>query len=277
MNIILIIIIALALLDTIIGNYWFPGKEGIVETNDGKYKLYKYNRILLIPIKMWDDCVGKFGMSCLIYFTFYYKNGGVSDNFDSAGNIKPNATTYTVGEVKEGIDYAILLTTCAGAWRYLIGDTIKFVDAEQCKLIITGRTKHFLSICGEHLSIDNMNQALQAVQRNLNISIREFTVNGERRTNQYSHKWYISVEKPFNKNIVAEELDRQLQLLNDDYKAVRKAVLDKISVETLTPSVFYDYLKSKNKLGGQSKFPRVMNNEQFKDWELFVKSVVELV
>ena len=200
-----------------------------------------------------------------------------SDNFDSAGNIKPNATTYTVGEVKEGIDYAILLTTCAGAWRYLIGDTIKFVDAEQCKLIITGRTKHFLSICGEHLSIDNMNQALQAVQRNLNISIREFTVNGERRTNQYSHKWYISVEKPFNKNIVAEELDRQLQLLNDDYKAVRKAVLDKISVETLTPSVFYDYLKSKNKLGGQSKFPRVMNNEQFKDWELFVKSVVELV
>ena len=122
-----------------------------------------------------------------------------------------------------------------------------------------------------------MNQALQAVQRNLNISIREFTVNGERRTNQYSHKWYISVEKPFNKNIVAEELDRQLQLLNDDYKAVRKAVLDKISVETLTPNVFYDYLKSKNKLGGQSKFPRVMNNEQFKDWELFVKSVIELV
>ncbi len=84
------------MLDTIIGNYWFPGKEGIVETNNGKYKLYKYNRILLIPIKMWDDCVGKFGMSCLIYFTFYYKNGGVSDNFDSAMKYLTSSRKYAV-------------------------------------------------------------------------------------------------------------------------------------------------------------------------------------
>ncbi|MFX9042672.1 GH3 auxin-responsive promoter family protein, partial [Acinetobacter baumannii] len=78
-------------------------------------------------------------------------------NFDAEGNLLPNAEALMIHEVEEHKDYALLISTTAGAWRYLIGDTIKFVDKEKCEIVITGRTKHFLSLVGEHLSVDNMN------------------------------------------------------------------------------------------------------------------------
>jgi hypothetical protein len=83
-----------------------------------------------------------------------------------------------IHEVEEGKDYALLMSTSAGAWRYLIGDTIKFVNLERCEIVITGRTKHFLSLVGEHLSMDNMNKAVQLVAEELNVVIPEYTVAG---------------------------------------------------------------------------------------------------
>ena len=83
-----------------------------------------------------------------------------------------------IDEVEEGKEYAILLSTCAGAWRYLIGDVIKFTSLEECEIVITGRTKHFLSLCGEHLSVDNMNKAIELVANDFNINIPEFAVAG---------------------------------------------------------------------------------------------------
>ncbi len=81
-------------------------------------------------------------------------------------------------KIEEGKEYALLLSSCAGAWRYLIGDVIKFVSIEESEIIITGRTKHFLSLCGEHLSVDNMNKAIELVSNELNINIPEFAVAG---------------------------------------------------------------------------------------------------
>lgn len=74
-----------------------------------------------------------------------------------------------IHEVAEGKDYALLISTSAGAWRYVIGDTIRFIDKERCEIIITGRTKHFLSLVGEHLSVENMSRAIQMVSEELNI------------------------------------------------------------------------------------------------------------
>jgi hypothetical protein len=91
-------------------------------------------------------------------------------NFDENGNIKSNAVALNIGQVELNKNYAILLTTCSGAWRYLIGDTIKFVNLDLCEIKITGRTKHFLSLVGEHLSVDNMNKAIQLVSDELNIA-----------------------------------------------------------------------------------------------------------
>ena len=79
------------------------------------------------------------------------------NNFDSEGNMVANPEVLMIHEVEENKNYAILISTNAGTWRYLIGDTIKFVDIEKNEIIITGRTKHFLSLVGEHLSVDNMN------------------------------------------------------------------------------------------------------------------------
>ena len=97
-----------------------------------------------------------------------------------------------IHEVEEGSDYALLISTSAGAWRYLIGDTIRFTDKEKSEIIITGRTKHYLSLVGEHLSVDNMNQAIQFVSEELNISIPEFTVAGVPHGLFFAHQWYVA-------------------------------------------------------------------------------------
>lgn len=209
-------------------------------------------------------------LNCGLYFEFIPFN---DSNFDATGQPLPSARPVSIDAVENDVDYAILLTTCAGSWRYLIGDTIKFIDKDRCQLIVTGRTKHFLSICGEHLSVDNMNQALQAMQDNLKIEVKEFVVAGVKSGNRFSHKWYISTEPmAYSASIFSKELDLQLKKVNDDYASARKAVLNPPTVIPLPPMVFYDFLKSKGKLGGQSKFPRVMTPEGFAEWEQFVKN-----
>jgi len=207
--------------------------------------------------------------NCGMYFEFVPFN---EDNFDAAGNILENAQALSIHEVEEGKDYAILLTTCAGSWRYHIGDTIRFVDLSRSELIVTGRTKHFLSICGEHLSVDNMNEALLLMQDNLKIKIREFCVSGIKSGGKVSHKWYVSCEPmAYSASLIKKELDLQLKKVNDDYAAVRKAMLTPPEVIPLPPKVFYAYLESKGKIGGQAKFPRVMSGAQFEEWEEFVR------
>ena len=84
-----------------------------------------------------------------------------NQNFDSEGNMLPNANAIDLSKVELNKEYAIVISNCAGAWRYLIGDTIKFLDLKRNEIIITGRTKHFLSLCGEHLSVENMNCAIK--------------------------------------------------------------------------------------------------------------------
>jgi len=101
------------------------------------------------------------------------------NNFDANGEMVENPEALMIHEVEEGKDYALLISTVAGAWRYLIGDTIRFINKQNAEVIITGRTKHFLSLVGEHLSVDNMNKAIQLVSEELNISIPEYCVTGE--------------------------------------------------------------------------------------------------
>ncbi len=203
-----------------------------------------------------------------IFFEFVPFN---EENFEN-GQIRPNAMVCTVDDVQEGIDYAILLSTCSGAWRYLLGDTIKFINKKRAEIKITGRTKHFLSITGEHLSVDNMTQGIEAMEKEYDISITEFSVKGLSVDNHFEHHWFIGSDMEFNENEFALKLDNVLSSLNDDYATERKDNLLKfIKVHRLNSSVFLDWLKSKGKIGGQSKFPRVMTDEQFKDWKKFIE------
>lgn len=193
------------------------------------------------------------------------------DNFTSEGELKPNPTALTIDQVVENQDYALLISTCAGAWRYLIGDTVKFTDLERNEIIITGRTKHFLSICGEHLSVDNMNNAVQLVEAELGVNIREFTVSGIEHNSFFAHKWYIGCEPLVDATLVKERLDEYLKQLNDDYATERKTVLG-MEVVPIPIDIFYKWHEKIGKMGGQSKFPRVMRKAQFEKWENFVAS-----
>jgi hypothetical protein len=194
------------------------------------------------------------------------------NNFDGDGELIENPEALMIHEVEEGKDYAILISTVAGAWRYLIGDTVRFIDKANAEIIITGRTKHFLSLVGEHLSVDNMNKAIQLVSEELNISIPEYCVTGEPLNNFFAHKWYIACDQNVDENLLASKIDEKLNELNDDYAIERKSALKDISVCILKESVFLSFMQSKGKIGGQHKFPRVLKGDLLKDWKAFIST-----
>jgi hypothetical protein len=191
-------------------------------------------------------------------------------NFFPTGEIKPEAETLLIDEVEEGKEYALLLSSCAGAWRYLIGDVIKFVSIEESEIIITGRTKHFLSLCGEHLSVDNMNKAIELVSNELNITIPEFAVAGIPHQTLFAHRWFIGTDDAVDATKLKERIDHHLKVLNDDYAVERSAALRDVIVDVLPLNKFYDWMESKGKVGGQNKFPRVMKNAQLEEWIKFI-------
>ncbi len=195
-----------------------------------------------------------------------------SDNFDEDGNPKSNPTTYLINEVKENTEYAVMISTCSGAWRYIIGDVVKFTDAKEGEIAIVGRTKQFLSLCGEHMSVDNMNKAIDTVARKLKIDIREFTVAGFNYENLFAHRWYIGCDDPtVDPEVVKQILDETLCEINDDYAVERTSALKEVFVELLPNDTFYDYMKSIGKDGAMNKFPRVLKNGALKQWETYLE------
>ena len=175
-------------------------------------------------------------------------------------------------DLEEGKDYALLISTNAGAWRYLIGDTVRFVDKENAEIIITGRTKHFLSIVGEHLSVDNMNKAIHLVSEEFNLSIPEYGVRGENVDSLFGHHWYVACDQDVDGVALAKAIDEKLITLNDDYAIERKSALKRIRVTVLKENVFMDFMQAKGKIGGQHKFPRVLKGDVLKDWEIFIQN-----
>lgn len=195
-------------------------------------------------------------------------------NFDADGEMVANPEALMIHEVEESKDYALLISTTAGTWRYLIGDTIKFVNKENSEIVITGRTKHFLSLVGEHLSVENMNRAIQLASEKLNISIPEFTVAGVPHGNFFAHQWYVACNDKVDATLLAGTIDEQLKILNDDYAVERNSALKKVFLEVLSEEQFMEFMKLKGKIGGQHKFPRVLKGKMLEDWQLFLKTTL---
>ncbi len=193
-------------------------------------------------------------------------------NFDSEGNMVDNPETFMIHEIEENRDYSILISTNAGAWRYAIGDTVRLIDRERSEIIITGRTKHFLSLVGEHLSVDNMNKAIEMVSEELNISIPEFTVAGQPHGLFFAHHWYVATNDAVNNEELRVRIDQKLKELNDDYEVERKHALKDVFVTVLTQETFMEFMKSKGKIGGQHKFPRVLKGAMLEDWKKFLQA-----
>lgn len=191
-------------------------------------------------------------------------------NFTPEGDLTTHPETLMIDEVREDVEYALLLSTCAGAWRYLIGDTIKFTSKNRAEIVITGRTKHFLSLCGEHLSVDNMNRAIDLASSELGISIREFTVAGIPYGSTFAHQWYVGTDDPVNAETLRQRIDDKLKDLNDDYAVERRHALREVLIRVLPVRDFYDYMAFRGKVGGQNKFPRVVRGKVLENWEAFL-------
>jgi hypothetical protein len=193
-------------------------------------------------------------------------------NFDADGNLLTDSKKLMIHELEENKNYAILLSTMAGAWRYLIGDTVKLVNKERSEIIITGRTKHFLSLVGEHLSVDNMNKAIQLVTNELNISIPEYTVAGIPDGLFFAHQWYVACDDAVDAEVLGKKIDDKLRGLNDDYAVERESALKNVHVRILPEAAFMEFMELKGKIGGQHKFPRVMKGKMNEEWNRYLET-----
>ncbi len=202
-----------------------------------------------------------------LFFEFVPFN---DSNFDDDGNLVKNPEALTLKDIEEDKEYALLISSNAGAWRYMIGDTIKFTSKKLNEIRITGRTKHYLSLCGEHLSQDNMNRAVEILSTDLNIEVREFTVAGIKHDTMFAHKWYLGTDDPLDAETAKKMIDDNLKKLNDDYRVERIAAIKDIFIEILPSKLFYQWMRDHGKEGAQNKFPRVIKSKQIAEWENYI-------
>ena len=178
---------------------------------------------------------------------------------------KLNHEIINLSKVKLDTNYAIIISTNAGLWRYKIGDTIKFTSLNPFRIKITGRTKSFINAFGEELIIENAENALNKTLSKHKSRIVEYTVAPSfiSKKNSGYHQWLIEFEKkPLNISKFCEDLDSNLQELNSDYKSKRFKNITMKSLEIIIAKekLFFDWLRLKNKLGGQNKIPRLSND-----------------
>ena len=176
----------------------------------------------------------------------------------------------SIADVKLNVNYAMIITTNSGLWRYKIGDTIKFTCLNPLRLKVTGRTKHFINVFGEELVIENAEKALSVTADLTKAEISDYTVGpiymGSK--TKGAHEWLIEFKKePQDIDKFIEILDLNLQSLNSDYEAKRhkNSTLQIPNIIIARKNLFYDWLASKNKLGGQNKIPRLSNSREYID------------
>ena len=175
--------------------------------------------------------------------------------------------SYTIGEVSIGIVYAVVISTNAGLWRYILGDTIQFTSLKPHRFKIIGRTKHFINAFGEELMVENVEKAMTIAQKICKCQVSEFTAAPVylTTTNKGCHEWAVEFDtEPDDLNRFIEVLDRELQNCNSDYEAKRQAdlALLKPIINICKPGTFYRWMSKNNKLGGQHKVPKLSNDRK---------------
>ncbi len=183
---------------------------------------------------------------------------------------KESPKALTIDQVETGINYALVITTNSGLWRYLIGDTIIFTSTYPHKIIISGRTKHFINVFGEEVIIDNAEKALNIACEKTKAQVTDYTVGPvfmDDRSNG-RHEWIIEFAvPPENINEFIYFLDDALMQINSDYEAKRykNITLDKPLVRQVDQGTFYKWMERRGKLGGQNKVPRLYNTRKYLD------------
>lgn len=181
-----------------------------------------------------------------------------------------NPRVLTLEQVELNENYALVISTNAGLWRYIIGDTVQFTSRNPYRLKITGRTKHFINAFGEEVIVDNAEKALQTACQKTGAIISEYTAGpvfmGDNQKG--AHQWIIEFERePADTTEFARALDERLQQLNSDYEAKRykDLTLEMLHLEVAPKGTFYQWMKKRGKIGGQNKIPRLSNDRKYLD------------
>lgn len=193
-----------------------------------------------------------------------------------------NQKVIRLSDVELFKNYAVVITTNAGLWRYLIGDTIRFTSLSPYRIRVSGRTKHHINVFGEELMVENTDMALAKTCSDIHCEVKDYTVAPIFMKNKEkgAHEWMIEFKKqPDDIRLFQKTLDENLQSLNSDYEAKRynNMTLNQLKINVARENLFYDWLKENNKLGGQHKIPRLSNErdylEQLKSMQNEVKSI----
>jgi hypothetical protein len=234
----------------------------------------QYQRLITSPqmhyMETYNASEGFFGlqddpsdvaMSLMIDYGVFYEFIPM-DEFENE-----TPTVLPLWEVETGRNYAMVISTSSGLWRYIIGDMIRFTEVNPYKFVITGRTKSFINAFGEELIVDNAEKGLAEACRQTGAEVLEYTAapvfmdnNGKCR-----HQWVVEFSRePESISEFARILDENLQQINSDYEAKRykNITLQPLELIKARSSVFNDWLKQKGKLGGQHKVPRLCNNRE---------------
>ena len=256
------------------------------------FNLFVYGGVNFKPYKTkFDELIGRTVDSIELYpasegfFAFQNEqndsgmllqlNSGIFYEFISADQFyNPNPTRLTIGEVKVGVNYVMIISTSAGLWAYNVGDTIMFTSIYPHKLIVTGRIKHFISAFGEHVIGKEVEQAMEIAIAKLGGVVSEFTVAPQVNPEKGLpfHEWFVEFEtEPKDLNEFSKVIDGALQGQNSYYKdLISGKILRPLKVSRVKPKGFQLYMASKGKLGGQNKTPRLSNNRDI------VNTMIEL-
>jgi hypothetical protein len=212
----------------------------------------------------YQDSQEKEGLLLLLNSGIYYEFVPAEEFF----NEKP--TRLSIGEVKTGVNYAMIISTNAGLWGYSMGDTVRFVSLAPYRILVTGRIKHFISAFGEHVIGEEVEKALKAtLLYHPEVEVVEFTVAPNVNPNDGlpRHEWYMEFSKmPHNMPAFERRLDEQMRKLNIYYDdLITGSILESLHVKSMPRDTFINYMRRSGKLGGQNKVPRLSNDRKLVD------------
>lgn len=210
-----------------------------------------------------DSQKGK-GMLLLLNSGIFYEFIEASTFFDE------NPKRLTIGEVKTGVNYVMIISTNAGLWAYNLGDTVQFTSTNPYRVLVSGRIKHFISAFGEHVIGKEVEEAMNKAMAKFNFAITEFSVAPQITPSEGElpyHEWLVEFDTPpENLQQVAKFLDAEIQQQNSYYfDLIEGKVLQALKIESLKKNSFHEFMKSEGKLGGQNKVPRLSNDRKIAD------------
>ncbi|MEQ8472371.1 MAG: GH3 auxin-responsive promoter family protein [Marinoscillum sp.] len=192
---------------------------------------------------------------------------------DSQGNLLDKPLSLSLDEIEVDQEYVLVISTCAGLWRYVIGDVIKFSSTDPFEIQITGRTKFYLNVVGSQLSEEKMDKAIVELSDKNGVEINEYMVAAMKdQEGQYYHQWILVTNGELEENVLTQELDELLKTMNKNYGVARTKALKYIQTRLISKDTYHLYLNQTKKKGGQVKTPKVMSEEKMSELLDLIKS-----